>query len=64
MALRGRQHAGHFAIGFTQLTIGGASNQATLRLHRGELHGQSERERIAQRILGAHRGQFGGDDVE
>jgi|GEM_PF-3197024 hypothetical protein len=30
MALRGGQHAGRFAIGFAELAIGGARDQATL----------------------------------
>lgn len=67
MALRGRQDASGFAIGFAELAIGGARDQATLRLHRRELRrqrGRGEGQPVAQRVQGAGGGRLGGDDVE
>ncbi|GAA3277270.1 hypothetical protein GCM10020258_58670 [Sphingomonas yabuuchiae] len=67
MPLRGRQHAGGFAIRFAELAVGGARDQATLRLHRRELRRQcsrGERQPVAQRFQGAGGGRFSGDDVE
>jgi hypothetical protein len=51
MALRGRQHAGGFAIGFAELAVGGARGQATLRLHRRELRRQCGRASVRSRSV-------------
>ncbi len=43
MALRGRQYASGFAIGFAEMAVGSARGEAALRLHRFELGGEGGR---------------------
>ena len=67
MALRGRQHAGGFAIRFTQVPVRGARDQAALPLHVGEQRGEGlrgERQMIAKGGQGPRAHRLAGNDME